>query len=228
MTYQWLLFDADGTLFNYDLAEKKALTNVFKEYALPFREEYENIYQTVNSRLWKRFEQNTITLKQLRVQRFLDLFETIQLVVEDPATFSERYLYHLGQGADLFPDVLEVLTQLKPLYRLGLITNGISQVQRSRLALSPLDGFFEQIFISDEMGVSKPDQAYFEMVFEGIGHPPKDSVLVIGDSLSSDIAGGINYGLDTCWVNPNGSTAPAELPIKYQIRTLSQILKFLI
>ncbi len=222
MAYEWLLFDADGTLFDYDGAEEKALTGTFDEFQIPFLPHYGEIYQTVNNNLWKLFEQGKISLEDLRVRRFFDLFFQAGLDANSEK-FSERYLFHLGQSADLIPFALETLQLLEKEYHMAIITNGISKVQRSRLALSPIEAFFDGLFISEEIGYSKPAKGYFDVVMDALYHPAKDSVLVIGDSLSSDMRGGVNYGLDTCWFNPNATPNTLNLPVTYEIQDLRQI-----
>lgn len=226
MPYEWLLFDADGTLFDYDGAEEKALTGTFEEFQIPFLPNYGEIYQTVNKNLWKLFEQGKIALGDLRVRRFFDLFQQTGLNT-DPEKFSDRYLFHLGQSADLMPFVLETLQQLEKDYHMAIITNGISKVQRSRIAISPIESLFDGLFISEEIGFSKPAAGYFDAVMDALYHPKKESVLVIGDSLSSDMRGGINYGLDTCWFNPLGNPNTLNLPVTYQIQDLRQLLPLL-
>lgn len=222
MPYEWLLFDADGTLFDYDCAEEKALTGTFAEFRILFTPQYGEIYQTVNKKLWKLFEQGKIPLEDLRVRRFLDLFHQAGLSV-DVEKFSDRYLFHLSQSADLMPYAIETLQVLEKEYRLAIITNGISKVQRSRLALSPIEEFFDGLFISEEIGYSKPAAGYFDVVMDALYHPQKESVLVIGDSLSSDMRGGINYGLDTCWFNPQENPNTLNLPVTYEIQDLRQL-----
>jgi YjjG family noncanonical pyrimidine nucleotidase len=162
----------------------------------------------------------------LRTDRFSQLFERLAIKT-DVQQFSNTYLHFLGQATDLIPGALETLQALSGQYRMVIITNGISQVQRSRLSLSPIKAYFEDIFISEEIGVSKPAGPYFDAVFAGIGHPPRESVLVIGDSLSSDMRGGINFGLDTCWFNPDGIQKPADMPINHEIKNLGQLLDIL-
>ena len=226
MPYQWLLFDADGTLFNYQAGEEVALSKSFEKAGISFRPEYGNVYAEVNAALWRQFENGQVTLADLRVDRFAQLFERLSIQT-DATQFSDIYLHFLGQVIDLIPGAIETLQALSGHYRMAIITNGISIVQRSRLSLSPIKQFFEDFFISDEIGVSKPATAFFDAVFTGIGHPPKESVLVVGDSLTSDMRGGINYGLDTCWFNPDGTQKPADMPINYEIRKLGQLLDIL-
>ncbi len=226
MPYTWLLFDADGTLFAYDGAEEEALQKVFAHYQLPFTEEMAAAYKHINQKLWMQLEEHTVTLGELRVLRFTRLFARLG-IVQDAEEFSRTYLHYLGQSAHLIPGVQEVLKQLQGKYNLAIITNGITEVQRSRIKISGLDRFFPHIFISEAIGVFKPAGGFFDAVFEGIGQPPKERVLVIGDSLSSDMAGGVAYGLDTCWYNPLGEKDPNEYPITYEISQLSQLLDIL-
>lgn len=226
MSYTWLLFDADGTLFAYEGAEEEALKNVFAHYHLPFNEEIAALYKQINHDMWDRLEQQTITLLQLRWQRFADLFGELGVSL-DPKEFSETYLHYLGQAAELIPGTLEFLEQLHGKYKMAIITNGITDVQLSRIKIAGLDRYFPYIFTSEEIGVFKPANGFFDAVFEGIGNPPKESALVIGDSLSSDMVGGFGYGLDTCWYNPNGAEDNTGLPITYEIRELSDLFSIL-
>lgn len=224
--YTWLLFDADGTLFAYDGAEEEALQNVFAHYQLAFNEEVVEAYKSINKAMWRRLEEQTITLMDLRWQRFADLFAELG-IDQDVLAFSRTYLHYLGQAADLIPGSLEVLELLRGKYNLAIITNGITEVQLSRIRISGLDRFFPHVFTSEALGVFKPDRGFFDAVFEEIGQPSKESALVIGDSLSSDIAGGIGYGLDTCWYNPRGEQDKNGYPITYEIRNLAQLLEIL-
>lgn len=226
MSYTWLLFDADGTLFAYDGAEEEALKNVFFHYDLAFNEEVASRYKQINHVMWDRLEQQTITLLQLRWQRFADLFGVLGISL-DPRAFSDTYLHYLGQAASLIPGTLEFLSLLHGKYKMAIITNGITDVQLSRIKIAGLDRYFPFVFTSEAIGVFKPARGFFDAVFEGIGNPPKESALVIGDSLSSDMAGGVGYGLDTCWYNPNGVEDNTGLSITYEIRELSDLLAIL-
>ncbi len=223
--YQWLLFDADGTLFDYDQAEASALEGTFGDLALPFTPQTSVEYRKINHQIWVDFEQGLINAEELRVRRFERLFEVVHLE-GSPSAFSSRYLINLSRQAHLMPAAEETLAALKPHYHMALITNGLKDVQRPRLALSAIAPYFGQVFISEEVGAVKPEPAYFEAVFQAIRMPEKKDVLVIGDSLSSDIQGGLNYGLDTCWYNPAGK--PASLPVTYNIRSLVELIQLLL
>ena len=226
MPYHWLLFDADDTLFDYQIAEEKSIKRAFNLLNLPFNQEIAGAYRVINHAYWAKFENGRIGLDELRIGRFSDLFKQFSILA-DPEAFSELYLTGLGLVADLNPGVLETLKEIDSTHEMAIITNGITQVQHSRMALSPIKSFFKHIFISEEIGISKPAAGFFDHVFKTIGNPSKQDVLVIGDSLSSDMTGGINYGLDTCWYNPRGLENPKQLPITYQIQVISQILEII-
>jgi YjjG family noncanonical pyrimidine nucleotidase len=224
MSYTWLLFDADDTLFDYPLAEANALRSTFEHFGQVYRSEYLRIYQVYNRQVWAEFEGGETSAADLRLKRFRLLFDEISLPL-NPQDFSLHYLENLACTSDLFPGAAELLQALTGRFHLALVTNGLSEVQRPRLERSAIRPFIEKIFISEEMGVVKPDAAFFVAVFQEIGHPPKTEVLIIGDSLSSDMQGGLNYGIDTCWFNPSGKTT--ELPVTYTINSLGQLLDIL-
>jgi 2-haloacid dehalogenase len=220
MTYQWLLFDADNTLFDFNLAEVKALENAFAEFGYAYNGTTGDTYRIINKQVWEQLEQGTITATALRTTRFLRLFDAIGIQGE-PEPFSEAYLRHLANCGDLIEGAESLIQQLSQSYRLALITNGLADVQRPRLASSPLQPYFETITISDEIGVAKPDPAIFDVAFGQMGNPEKTAVLIIGDSLSSDMQGGLNYSIDTCWYNPENK--PTEMPVTYNIQRLDEL-----
>ena len=226
MKYEWLLFDADGTLFDYDLAEDKALRGAYVEFGLAYDLRHGEAYRRINRQVWLDFEQGKITAEALRVRRFALLFEAMGIAA-DAKGFSDRYLAHLARAGDLLPGAEEVLRRLHGHYRMVVITNGLKEVQRPRLSSSPIAGLFAALAVSDELGVAKPDPRFFETVFDQIGSPPREKVLVIGDSLTSDIQGGNTYGLDTCWFNPLGKPVDPRIPARYEIRALPQLLDLL-
>lgn len=228
-SYQWLLFDADGTLFDYDLAEVKALSGAFRDFELPFDEPSAAQYREINRLVWLDFEHGRISAEDLRVVRFERLFEALgRAGTLDADDFSRRYLVHLSEASDLVEGAHEIVNALRARYRMALITNGLSDVQRPRLAGSPLADAFEVLAISEEMGIAKPAAGYFEIVMDRLGRPPKAQLLIIGDSLSSDIQGGLNAGIDTCWYNPTGLPADPRIPARYEIRRLSELAGLLL
>ncbi len=220
MTYQWLLFDADNTLFNFNLAEVKALENAFKDFGFAYNGTTGGTYRAINKQIWAQFEKGEVTATDLRTNRFSRLFEAVGIQAE-PESFSKTYLGHLANCGDLIDGAEAMIQQLSQTYRLALITNGLADVQRPRLAASPLKPYFETVTISDEIGIAKPDPGIFDVAFGQMGHPEKTAVLIIGDSISSDMQGGLNYGIDTCWYNPAGKET--DLPVTYNIQTLDEL-----
>lgn len=222
MKYDVILFDADDTLFDYGMAEGQAFLKVFTHFGLPTgAEEYADSYREINRALWADLEAGRITSAALRVERFNRLFAAHQLKL-NPQTFSEAYLQFLGEGTFLIQGAKELCEELAGC-RLAIITNGIKDVQLSRIQGSPLADTFEQIIISEEAGVSKPAAGIFDYAFAKLGITDKRRVLIVGDSLTSDIQGGINYGIDTCWFNPLGKANGAGIKPTYEIRELAAL-----
>jgi len=155
------------------------------------------------------------------------LFEALRQPLA-PAAFSTIYLRHLARASHLIEGAREIVPALQAKYRLALITNGLRDVQRPRLAGSAIGDCFAEVIISEEVGAAKPDPAIFDAAFERLGRPPRTNVLVIGDSLSSDIAGARGYGLDTCWYNPTGTARPADATSTYEIHHLSELARLLL
>ncbi len=222
MTYTWLLFDADGTLFDFDQAERLALEMTFQAFELAFGDQAERAFHEINAAVWLDFEQGRISSVELRVLRFERLFAALDWQADAKAV-SAFYQRGLASHSTLLPGAEQTVRALAGRYRLAIITNGLQDVQRPRLAASPIAQYMEAVVISEEVGAAKPSPLFFDAAFALIGNPPKELVLVIGDSLTSDIMGGALYGLDTCWVNPKGQPGEPELDITYEIRMVSEL-----
>lgn len=222
MVYSTLLFDADGTLFDYERAETWALSETFSQYGHRFEPGYIELYRQANGPLWDALERGEITQDRLKVLRFESLFEVLALEI-DPEAFSTSYSRQLGQATFLIEGARDLVATLSARHRLLLLTNGLTDVQRPRFGASDIGHYFMDWVISEEVGVAKPDPRIFDIAFERLGKPDKRDVLIIGDSLSSDMAGGIAYGIDTCWYNPTGRQADPALPVTYQIQDLAQL-----
>ncbi len=188
MAYTWLLFDADGTLFDYDRAEAAAMQATFGDFGLPYTPVTLESYHEINSGYWKQFERGEVSIPILIVGRFADLFARLGLVA-DPSLANEHYLDNLSRQVFLISGAEAVIPALAAKYHLAVLTNGVARVQRGRLARSPIGKYFEVLVISEEVGASKPGREYFTAAFALLGNPPKDEVLMIGDNPSSDIAG---------------------------------------
>jgi 2-haloacid dehalogenase len=223
MKYQWLLFDADGTLFEYDRAEAEALQRTFEQFGCPFEPGYAEAYRRINGDIWLAFEQGEITQTRLRTERFERLFGAVGVNLE-AASFSAQYLQNLAEGTYLVDGAAEVVQALYGRVGLALITNGLRDVQRPRFARSAIGKYFSRLVISEEVGAAKPDPQIFEVAFQQMGWPHKQDVLMIGDSLSSDMKGGSDYGIDTCWFNPAGKPRELDVEVRYEIADLRELL----
>lgn len=226
MKYDWIFFDADGTLFDYDAAESAALEGAFNACNLPFEASIGPLYSKINAAIWRDFELGEIHQDELKTLRFDRLFEEVGIHA-DAAIFSGNYLEILGRQTALLVGAEAFLRSLPERLRLLLITNGLAEVQKPRFAASTIHDCFTEIVISGEIGLAKPDPAIFDHAFERIGRPAREGVLMVGDNLGSDILGGANYGLDTCWYNPAGSPNGHGVEPTYEIRELEEILELL-
>jgi 2-haloacid dehalogenase len=222
--YPWLWFDADNTLFDYNKAETTALLKSFQLFNLRFEERYMDSYRRINQDLWHSLERQEIKPEVLRVRRFELFLEDIKMTAS-VEQLAATYIEQLGLCFDLVDGAYEVLNTLHAKSKIAIVTNGLTAVQRSRLGLSPIKSFITELIISEEIGAAKPHTAFFDVAFERTGNPPKSDVLIIGDSLSSDMRGGVNYGIDTCWFNPLGAQCPADLKITYEIKHLRELLE---
>lgn len=224
--YDCVVFDADGTLLDYDAAEKAALSAGFVALGVALCDEHLRAYRAINARVWEAYERREVDQRELGARRFGELFAHIG-VRADPGAFGEQYLENLGREAQLIPGSLELLQTLHGHVRLALLTNGIGLVQRSRLNASGLDPYFDALVISGELDVAKPDQRIFSIVLERVGNPQPDRVLMVGDSLRSDIGGAHEAGLETCWFNPQGVPNSSPYVPTYEVRSLDELSQIL-
>jgi 2-haloacid dehalogenase len=223
MKYEWLLFDADGTLFDYNKSEVEALKKTFEQLDHEFKPGYAKTYRQINEHMWLEFELGRISQDLLRTRRFELLFQAIN-IGSDPEEFSREYLENLAHGSDLIAGAEKTLKALYENVGLVIITNGIKDVQRSRLKRSAIGNYFSNMIISEEVGASKPDRRIFDAAFNSMNNPQKREVLIVGDSLTSDIRGGMNYGIATCWFNPAQKPCDLDIEIQYEITSLSELL----
>ena len=186
--YEVVLFDADPTLFDFDRAEREALRQTLEEAGLPADGETEAGFLSINRALWNRLDRGEVRREWLVVERF--------------AALNRAYLDHLGEGSYLLPGAQALCRALAPRCTLAIVTNGVARAQRRRFEASPLNGLIPWLFISEELGASKPDSAFFAPVLRTLGNPDPRRVLMVGDNLLADIQGGIQAGLDTAWYNP--------------------------
>lgn len=223
MKYEVILFDADDTLFDFKKSERHALENTMVEYEIDYDEAYHlKIYQEINSSIWRDFESGVITQKELKIERF-KRFSSALNTIFDASEFSKSYTKHLGLASFLYDESLELIENLHSNYRLAIITNGLTEVQNNRIRKSTISKYFEDIVISEEVKVSKPNPKIFELALSNIRHNDKSKVLMVGDSLTSDIQGGINFGIDTCWLNSSKSTNTSTIIPTYEISNIKDL-----
>ena len=220
--YDIILLDADDTVFDFQQAELLALKRLFKLYGISDTEENIRDYQQINDDLWRRFELGEITKDYLLDHRFVFFFEA-KGIKADGVQANQDYLDGLAEGNILLPGALELVQRMKELgCMVYLATNGVTRVQKQRLATSQLKNLCDGIFVSEEAGSQKPQKEYFDYVLGKLGHPDLKKVLMVGDSLSSDIKGAVAYGIPCCWLNRKGQTT--DLPVDYIVTSVPDIL----
>ncbi|WP_454053044.1 YjjG family noncanonical pyrimidine nucleotidase [Clostridium sp. Marseille-Q7071] len=223
MKYEIIIFDADDTLFDFRKSERDAFKNAMVEFNIEYDENYHlKIYSDINTAIWKEFEDGLITQKELKVERFKRLSDKLNIDF-DEVEFAKSYMKHLSFASFLYDDSMNLIESLHKNYRLSIITNGLTEVQDNRIRKSAIAKYFENIVISEEVQVSKPDSKIFELTLNNMKYTDKSKILMVGDSLTSDIQGGINFGIDTCWFNPDKITNKTGMKPNYEISNLMDL-----
>ncbi len=226
MKYEFLLFDADHTLFDFKTGEYYALKEALEYLGLPNTDAHIERYSDINVKYWKMLERGEIDKKSLMLARFVEFAR--EYGFEDKAEeLSDLYMSNLSHEAQLFDGALEMVAELSKKYRLFIITNGVKSTQDGRFGISPITKYFEKIFISEVIGYEKPHKEFFDAVESGIDGYCREKAIVIGDSLSSDIKGAINAGIDCIWYNPIKKDAPNDWDITYTVESFEEILDIL-
>jgi 2-haloacid dehalogenase len=221
--YRLLLFDADGTLFDYELAEETALRNTFRKFGMAWdRETHLSLYRRINLALWAELEQGGISPTELRERRFGIFFAEMNTPPPE-VDFGRTYLEELSCGSMLIDGALETVQALAPHFRLAILSNGLAEVQKPRFAASELDRFFPVRVISGELGLVKPDTRIFAHALDLCGITEKSDVLMIGDSPTSDLAGANAFGIDSCWYAPVVKQLPQGVRPTYTIHRLTEL-----
>lgn len=226
--YKILLFDLDNTLLDFDLAENIALTKLLEEQKVENLEEYKKAYTTINKSLWEKLEKNEITRTYLVNNRFKMLFEKFGNK-KDGNYLSNRYKEILGMQGQHIKGAYELLEKLKKSnYKLYAVTNGMQNIQNNRLKNSKITKFFDGIFISEKVGYQKPNIKFFEYIANKIPNFTKDKSIIIGDSLNADIKGGIDFGIDTAWINFKNLKIDLDIKPKYIIKNYKDLEDILV
>lgn len=224
--YDYVLFDADNTLFDFDAAEHHALTATLTQFSLPVDESVRLQYHNINTALWAAHERGEIARETLVVERFAALSRHLN-ARHDPAEMNQFYLARLGEYAGLIPGAEEICRLLAHHCTLAMVTNGVAAVQHGRMARSPLKNYFSHLFISEELGCQKPEKGFFDIVFHSMGINASSRVILVGDSLSADIQGAMHAGIPSIWYNPKGLPLKAGIAPTYvatQYSTISSIV----
>lgn len=225
MKYDIILWDIDDTLLDFLAAEANAIRACFKQFGLgECDDDMLSYYSELNARYWKRLEKGELTKPQVLIGRFEEFFTHYGLDVSVAGDFNAQYQVSLGDTIVFFPNALETITELKGKVRQYVVTNGTKIAQTKKLKNSGIGEIMDGVFISEEMGHEKPSKAYFDEVFKEIGVVDRKRVLIVGDSLTSDITGGNNANIDTCWFNARNKERAANLRIDYEIKNVAEVL----
>lgn len=219
---EFLFIDLDDTILDFHMAEQVALSKTLRFFGLEPDEQVIARYSQINREHWERLERKELTREEVLVGRFQALFREYGLTV-DPVQCARTYEGNLSQGHYFLPGAREAVESLSKKYRLYLASNGTARVQAGRLESANISHFFEKIFVSQEMGANKPDILYFQRCFAQIPDFDLQKAMIVGDSLSSDILGGKNAGMKTCWVNPTGKPCREDVRPDYEIQSIAQL-----
>lgn len=226
MSYTILLFDLDGVILDFKKAEQMSFIQTFKQYGIEVNNELFQLYSQINHQLWKDFELGLISKEEVTQGRFLKLFEKLGVDI-DYKEFANRYQLGLADGHFLMDGAKELLEDLSKYYRLYAVTNGVSKTAFSRLTHTDTLKYFIDVFVSEDLEAQKPSIEYFEKVFKRIEPFKLDEILLIGDTLTSDIQGANNVNIDSCWLNINHQENDTLAKPTYIINSLKQIYSVL-
>lgn len=216
--YEWILFDADETLFRFDAYQ--GLQIMFSKWGVSFSEQDFQAYQLVNLDLWAEYQKGTISAQHLQHSRFETWAKNLQV---PPQTLHLAFIDAMAHICAPLEGATSLLNTLKGKSKLGIITNGFTELQQTRLQRTGLENHFDLLVISEQVGVAKPHRDIFEHAFNIMGKPKRENVLMVGDNPIADIQGGMNAGFDTCWLNPNKTVAPDNIKPHFEVATLNEL-----
>lgn len=219
-----ILWDVDATLLNFELAEKAAMEKCFSMFEMgECTQEMLSRYSKINRSYWQRLERGELTKPEVLVGRFEEFFGKEGIPVEKAAAFNEEYQVRLGDTVFFHDNAYELIKELQGKVKQAIVTNGTVVAQERKLEKSGLNKLITDIFISDQIGAEKPSPKFFEKVWEELGPYKKEEVMIVGDSLTSDMQGGNNAGIRCCWYNPKGLKNETSVRVDYEITNLWQV-----
>ncbi len=219
-----ILWDVDGTLLDFLKAEYVAIKKCFEIHQLgECTDEMIERYSVINKKYWEKLERGELTKPEILVGRFQEFFESEGIQTDCAESFNKEYQVRLGDTICFCDDSYNLMKELKNQVKQYAVTNGTKVAQDRKLSKSGLNEIFDDIFISEEVGIEKPDKEFFDRVFEKIGDYKKDEVIIVGDSLTSDMQGGNNAGVLCCWYNPRHAINDKGLSLDYEIDNLQKI-----
>ena len=223
---EFLFLDMDNTILDFDMAERIAIPKTLSAFGITVTEELIARYHSINKTCWEMLERGELTRDEVGVRRFALIFAQ-EGVKGDPVACNALYLENLAIGHYFLPGAEEALQRLHKKYRLYIASNGTASVQEGRMTSAKLYPYFEKVFISEHLGANKPAKEFFDRSFAQIPDFDPARAMMVGDSLTSDILGGINAGIATCWVNPGHKPGKPEIKPDYEIESLTQLEELL-
>ncbi len=217
-----ILIDLDNTLIDFNECARHSIINAFSELGFTYTDKVFETFITENVKIWKRLEKGEITKPQLRADRWNIILGKLGIDF-DGTILEEMFENGVAKGAYAVEGAYELLDYLKDKYKLYIVSNGFRFVQESRLKIGNFEKYFCDVFVSEDVGIPKPAKEFFDYCFDKLGNPDKNDTILIGDSLSADIIGGINYGIDTIWFNKNNEPLPDRVNPTYTVNTLKKI-----
>ena len=219
---QTVFLDVDNTLLDFNACAYAAMKNAFAETGMTFFEDVFSTFLEVNDQLWLLIERGELTRDELHLIRWNTIFKKLDISYNG-ADFELLFLRNLETASGFIPGAVELLTYLKPKYTLCLASNASYKPQMKRLESSGILTYVDKLFISEVLGYSKPEKDFFDACFRELGDADPKHSIIIGDSISADILGGINYGIKTCWFNPEHKPLPEGIKPDYVVHTLFEI-----
>ncbi len=221
--YEWIIFDADETLFHWD--DFCGLQHTFEQYGVEFTQEDYLEYKKINEPLWVQHQNGNLSHEQIHTIRFQSWGDKLGI---PPLEINERFIKSMGESIRLLDGASDLIHALKEKVKLAIISNGFFELQKKRLHKTGLSPHFEHLVVSETLGIAKPDPRIFDHALELMGNPDRDQVLMVGDNLHSDILGAHNAGVHSCWLNVHQKTAPKEIRPHYEVSSLVELEEILL